>query len=179
MKKPFVLLWTLVAGLFLFFWVYLPSLSKYRDLKARQEELQRQIETLEVKVKFIKEERDLLKNDVSYLEKVIRDELGLVKPGEIVYKFVSEEVPAPVPVSSGIKTGEAGKTAAPAAAKAETAVSAKTQEAVKAAAKQGIEVVAKPIPKKTVSKPKTAVKTAPKKAAASSAEPSYPRQETR
>ncbi len=88
MKKPFALFWIFFAGIFIFSWIYLPSLSKYHDLKLQQEELDKQVEKLAHDVAEIREERDLLKHDVQYLEKVIRGEMGLVKPGEIVYKFV-------------------------------------------------------------------------------------------
>lgn len=105
MKKPFFALWILTLALFIFSWIYLPGISKYRDLKIKQDQLEEDFLVMEEKVKAIREERDLLKNDVQYLEKVIRDELGLVKPGEVVYKFVPEppkkEVspsPAPSPV---------------------------------------------------------------------------------
>ena len=94
MRKSFLLLWVVTAGLLLFSWAYLPSLSRYHDLKVRLEEMDRQIRDLETKIKDIREERNLLKGDVKYLEKVIRDELGLVKPGEIVYKFVTEKAPS-------------------------------------------------------------------------------------
>ncbi len=106
MKKPFFALWILTLALFVFSWVYLPGISKYRDLKIKQEQIETEIKVLDEKLKAVREERDLLKNDVQYLEKVIRDELGLVKPGEVVYKFVpeappeppkKEEAPAPVP----------------------------------------------------------------------------------
>lgn len=96
MRKSFLLLWVLVAGFFIFFWVYFPSLSRYHDLKTQQEEIEREIQELERKIQALTVERDLLKNDAEYLEKVIRDELGLVKPGEIIYKFVPEKkTPAP------------------------------------------------------------------------------------
>lgn len=91
MKKPFFALWILTLALFVFSWVYLPGISKYRDLKIKQEQIESEIKVLEDKLKSVREERDLLKNDVQYLEKVIRDELGLVKPGEVVYKFVPEQ----------------------------------------------------------------------------------------
>lgn len=91
MKKPFFALWILTLALFIFSWIYLPGISKYRDLKIKQDQLEEDFRLMEEKVKAIREERDLLKNDVQYLEKVIRDELGLVKPGEVVYKFVPEQ----------------------------------------------------------------------------------------
>jgi len=98
MKKPFLFLWLVLGAAVLFSWIYLPALSRYQDLKTRQEGIEIQSENLQKKLKDIGEERDLLKNDAGYLEKVIREELGLVKPGEIVYKFV-EEKPAPEPSS--------------------------------------------------------------------------------
>ena len=91
MKKPFILFGIAFAGFFLFSWTYLPALSKYHDLKLQQDELDEQIEKFEREVRATREERDLLKNDPEYLEKVIRDEMGLVKPGEIIYKFVQDQ----------------------------------------------------------------------------------------
>ncbi len=95
MKKRFALFWLLVIGVVIFSWVYLPTLTKYHELDLQKEELDKEIEKLTQEIQQKKEERDLLKNDVEYLEKVIRDEMGLVKPGEIVYKFVPEESPRP------------------------------------------------------------------------------------
>lgn len=109
MKKPFLILWGVIGVFFIFFWVYLPSLSRWRDLKTKQEEIERQIRDLGAKIKTLKEERGLLKGDVSYLEKVIRDELGLVKPGEIVYKFVPDEAKKPPRVEALPKPDEKKK----------------------------------------------------------------------
>lgn len=101
MKKPFVFFWAGVAGVIIFSWVYLPTLSKYRDLKQQQEDLEKQVKKLAVEIEKIREERDLLKNDPEYLEKVIRQEMGLVKPGEIVYKFVPDQPKAsPSPLTA-------------------------------------------------------------------------------
>lgn len=119
MKKPVLIFWILIGVFFIFFWVYLPPFSRYRDLKIKQEEIERQIRDLEVNIKTIKEERDLLKGDLAYLEKVIRDELGLVRPGEIVYKFVEEpqkeeraQGRAPVSAPSSARTPDSAKPAA-------------------------------------------------------------------
>jgi cell division protein FtsB len=95
LKKPFILLWAAFLGIMIFSLFYLPSLSKYHDLKMQEGELDAQLMKLTKEVEAIREERNLLKNDPEYLEKVIRDEMGLVKPGEIVYKFV-QDVPESV-----------------------------------------------------------------------------------
>lgn len=174
MKKPFALLWILFGGLLVFSWVYLPTLSKYRDLKLQQDELDTQIEKLTHDIQEIQEERDLLKNDVEYLEKVIRGELGLVKPGEIVYKFVKDEPKAKEPEVPVQPPAETPKPAEPAVSKP--------------AVPAGETFVAKPV---TAVKPKTAVipvpikpKTAaaavkPKTLPSANQEPVYPRRETR
>ncbi len=81
MKKPFIFLWGAAGAAVLFSWIYLPAISRYQDLKTRQEGIEIQTKNLQAKLKDIREERDLLKNDSGYLEKVIREDLGLVKPG--------------------------------------------------------------------------------------------------
>jgi cell division protein FtsB len=91
MRKPFLFLWIGIVVLLLFFWIYFPTLSHYRDLKLEEDRMTRELGELETKIEDLREERDLLENDQVYIEKVIREELGLVRPGEIVYKFVPEE----------------------------------------------------------------------------------------
>ena len=109
MRKSFLLLWGGVIVLLLFFWIYFPTLSRYRELKIQQEEMERQLKDLDKKIKELAEERHLLKHDPQYLEKVIRDELGLVKPGEVVYKLVPE---TPVPTVTASLDQDLSKAAA-------------------------------------------------------------------
>ena len=90
MRKPFVFLWFVLTVTVLFVWIYLPVLTKYRDLKSQDDEIASELAMLNDKIRELQEERHLLKHDVTYLEKVIRDELGLVRPGETVYKFVTD-----------------------------------------------------------------------------------------
>ena len=71
--------------------VYLPGLSKYLKLKRKEVELGREIERLKTQIIELKKEEHLLKTDLARLEEVVREELGLVKPGEIVVKVVEEE----------------------------------------------------------------------------------------
>lgn len=169
MKKPFLLFGIALTGVFLFSWIYLPSLSKYHDLKQQEEELDQQIEKFERDVEATLEERNLLKNDPEYLEKVIRDEMGLVKPGEIVYKFVQdqpgqmedEEIDRPEPVPPPALA------ASPSRSPSSVTVEAHPVHPKPAAASapRSINLVA-PVPaKKTLPPP--------------NAEPVYPRKETR
>lgn len=165
MKKPFLFLWLVIGAAVLFSWIYLPTLSHYQDLKTRQDGIEIQTRNLEAKLKDIKEERDLLKNDPGYLEKVIREELGLVKPGEIVYKFV-EEKPAP----------KLPPEADPPVTLKEAAAKVPAPPAV------GLTVPAKKIPAPAPAPvaAKAVLPAVPKAVTgSSSAEPAYPRRETR
>ncbi len=94
MKRRFVYLWGAVGLLILFIFFYLPGLSRYHELKMEEERLSKELGELEAKIQRLQEEKSLLQNDVVYLEKVIREELGLVKPGEMVYKVEPEKKPS-------------------------------------------------------------------------------------
>lgn len=68
--------------------LFLPSYSKMQDLKQRNREMGNRITELEAKNKQLEIERDRLKNDPEYLEKVAREKMGLIREGEKVYKAV-------------------------------------------------------------------------------------------
>ena len=65
-----------------------------KKLKRQEESLNHEIADLKSKIEELKKEEYLIKNDVAHLEQVVRKELGLVRPGEVVYKLVPEEKPA-------------------------------------------------------------------------------------
>ena len=93
--------------LILFIFLYLPGLSKLQELRTEEERLGRELADLEKKIQVLREEKNLLQHDVAYAEKVIREELGLVKPGEMVYKILPEKKPRPAeksPLSSTPET---------------------------------------------------------------------------
>lgn len=69
------------------FFIYFPSYSRYRELKIEAERLEAQLQTLQQQVSDLQREKQLIRTDKNYLESVIRKELGLVEPGEVVYEF--------------------------------------------------------------------------------------------
>jgi len=85
------LVWILVLVIVLSA-VYLPGFSKYLKLKRKETTLTQEMYRLESEIKRLREEEHLLRTDVTRLEEVVREELGLVKPGEVIYKVVEEEV---------------------------------------------------------------------------------------
>ena len=96
MRKVFKSFWVLLALAAAFFCYFLPNLSKYFRLKYHDERLTHEIADMQARVTDLKKEEQLIKNDPEHLEEVMRRELGLVNPGEVVYKLVPEEVKPPV-----------------------------------------------------------------------------------
>ena len=91
MKRRFVAFWIGIGLLILFAFLYLPSLSRYFELRQEESRIEHELAGLESQIQALKEEKELLEKDKEYLEKVIREELGLVRPGEMVYKLVPEK----------------------------------------------------------------------------------------
>ena len=62
----------------------------YRIWKQRQEiaQLERRIEELRLQKEELDRQIHFLKSDPQYIEKIAREEYGLVKEGEILYKMV-------------------------------------------------------------------------------------------
>ena len=89
--------------LILFAFLYLPGLSRVQELRLEEERMSRELAELAREIRALQEEKELLKKDQAYLEKVIREELGLVKPGEMVYKLVPEKQSEP-PIKSASNT---------------------------------------------------------------------------
>ncbi|MDA9101369.1 septum formation initiator family protein [Omnitrophica bacterium] len=89
-KRVLFILAVVAAGLVLFK-VYMPVVSHYHELKIQEEQNERTIAELNQKIITLEEEKSLLESDSEYLEKVIRQELGMVRPGEIVYKFIEDQ----------------------------------------------------------------------------------------
>ena len=96
-------IWIFVL-LFLLAFLYFPSYSKYLKLKRQEERLAQDIAELQTKVDELKKEEYLIQHDPAHLEQVVRKELGLVKPGEVVYKLVPEKT---VPVATPQKSDKA------------------------------------------------------------------------
>jgi len=70
--------------------IYLPGFSKYTALKRKEEQVSAEIKKLRGEIEGLKQEEQLLKTNVARLEEVVREELGLVKPGEVVYRVIEE-----------------------------------------------------------------------------------------
>ncbi|TYP50874.1 FtsB family cell division protein [Thermosediminibacter litoriperuensis] len=88
-KKRFKL-GRIIFILFLVYFVYTFTVQqlKINDLRRQELELSQEMSRLVEERDRLKKEIELL-NTESYIEKLARDQLGLVKPGEILYKISS------------------------------------------------------------------------------------------
>jgi len=125
LKKFFIFLAVLLAVALILCWIYLPSVTRYRELRSEEERLKQKIREIDQQIKVLADERNLLQTDVAYLEKVIREELGFVKPGEIVYELITKKgAPVPKPAAPAVAPTLASKAASAVAPAPTTATSA-------------------------------------------------------
>jgi cell division protein FtsB len=67
--------------------VFLPSYTQMQDLKQRNQTYAVRIKELEAKNARLEREKHMLETDPEYVEKVGREKMGLIRPGEKVYKM--------------------------------------------------------------------------------------------
>lgn len=66
------------------------GVREYRELRATRDRLSRESEELRLHIGELREEVKALKTDPFTIEKIARERLGLVRRGEIVYRFLEE-----------------------------------------------------------------------------------------
>ena len=82
---------------------FLPSYTKMQDLKIKNYEYVDRIEILTKRNAQLEQEMRLLTTDPEYLEKVARQKMGLIRPGEKVYRMVPQPAKPAVPVKTVVK----------------------------------------------------------------------------
>ena len=78
------------GGLLLFFG---PAFLRWSELRARRDQLQTEVASLQRENLRLYEETRRLREDLPYAEAVARHDLGLVRPGEKMVKFEQAEKP--------------------------------------------------------------------------------------
>ena len=80
-----------IAAVILVF-LFLPGYTKMQDLKEKNKTLDVNINKLKVENTLLKNEIARIQNDPLSQEKIVRDKMGVVRKGEVMYKI---EPPAP------------------------------------------------------------------------------------
>jgi cell division protein FtsB len=70
--------------------LFLPSYTKLQDLRYRNQQYKKKMEELKKEQANLIDEERLLKDDPEYREKVIRQEMGVMKKGEVIYRVVPD-----------------------------------------------------------------------------------------
>ncbi len=81
LKNAFILFAVAFAVLLAF----LPTFSRWQDVKQEDLEYQNKIRELREERVSLAEEKRLLEEDPDYLEKVAREKMGLIREGEVIY----------------------------------------------------------------------------------------------
>lgn len=84
-KGKIVLLFISLVVILAIFW---PGYNKLQRLRAKNADLRKRIEELKLSSAELEQEMVRFKTDPIYMEKVVRDQLGVVKEGEIIYKLL-------------------------------------------------------------------------------------------
>ena len=66
--------------------IFLPSFAKYQELSYKNRKLEAKIDMLRADNKRLEVEKQRLETDITYIEKRAREEIGVVRKGEIVLK---------------------------------------------------------------------------------------------
>ena len=70
---------------------FMPKYQEEQRLRARLEEARQDVRRTAETLRELKLKQDRLREDPRYVEKVAREDLGLSKPGETVFRFIEEE----------------------------------------------------------------------------------------
>ena len=70
--------------------VFFNEISKVYFLKNENKRIEKRIENLEAQNKAYRDEIKALKQDERYLEKILREELGMIKDKEKIFRFKEE-----------------------------------------------------------------------------------------
>jgi cell division protein FtsB len=73
-------------------WVKIrPKLEQNQHLQEQIEALAAENRALEARIEELKRNQELLETDPRFVERVAREELGYVRPGETVFRFMPDD----------------------------------------------------------------------------------------
>lgn len=78
--------------------IFAPQVEQYRELRRKEALLQEEIRLEQETLRHLQEQQQRLMTDPRFVEKIAREELRYIRPGETVFKFVDDE-PATYPPS--------------------------------------------------------------------------------
>lgn len=95
MKLKVIVVGLIVAAILAFTVFGDRGLLNLYQYKRESQQLSRETKRLQEENQRLRDEIDRLNNDPSYIERLAREELGMIKSGEIVLQFTEESSPTP------------------------------------------------------------------------------------
>ena len=85
--------WVVVAVLALVLGVslFLPQIRQYQEVQRRKDALEEDVRLEERIIAHLKRQQERLQNDPRFVERIAREEFGLAKPGETVFRFTDDD----------------------------------------------------------------------------------------
>ena len=71
--------------------IFLPGYTKLQELKDKNRDLEVRINKIKLENSLLKNEIMRIQQDPIYQEEIIREKLGVVRKGEVIYKIEPEE----------------------------------------------------------------------------------------
>ena len=71
--------------------IFLPGYTKLQELKERNRDLESKISKIKLENALLKNEILRIQQDPVYQEEIVREKLGVVRKGEVVYKIEPED----------------------------------------------------------------------------------------
>ena len=62
--------------------IFLPGYTKLQDLIAENRRFEKRVEELNKSIIDLTREKERLESDITYIEKIVREKMGLIKKGE-------------------------------------------------------------------------------------------------
>lgn len=87
MSKKYIRILVILVLMISFGLLFSRESSKLHFLKQENSKIEKRISELEQEKEAYNKKTDAIQNDKEYIEKVLRNELGMIKEGEKVYKF--------------------------------------------------------------------------------------------
>ena len=86
------LAWTVlvIIGIAAVIACFTPKVGQFQDLKKRAARSEQEYKIEEDVLQHLKKKQERLQTDPRFVEKIAREELGLAKPGETVFKFMDD-----------------------------------------------------------------------------------------
>jgi cell division protein FtsB len=85
--------WSLLAvmGLVAVIGSFYPPTRQFYDLRRKKVRIEEEIRAQEEVLRDLQRKQELLLRDPRFVERIAREDLGLARPGETVFKFQDEE----------------------------------------------------------------------------------------